>query len=393
MPTKRDKRKQSGGLDFVELFKTASRITNPIGLVGLIIVAVFGVCYLVLSLGIFSKIGANETFVLLDNLVGKFTWIAEIAVIVAAICYFVRYLPNLIIAVRRQPSSDIETPLLRTQAPAEHPSARKDSVSPGASGGQPRVVRVGIRSFSRGTEQWEHDMNSRLCLLESFDGRKIKNPKSWQKEIVPRLQSFLREPCKRDEECHLHLVAHISIAFCAGYCLPTKTGLTVFPVQYTPTPVLWKPGQPSDTSIYPLWSVETQTINQGRVKKKGSVDLAIGLSVSQDLRNDVRDYVTNSLPQVARIMWFLLEPASNQAVSDGTHAKMLVDQVVNKLKTERTSEERSGTLHIFAAAPNGLVFLLGQLAHGFGQCIMYEYAFEQNLPGAYEVSISFPLKL
>ena len=40
--------------------------------------------------------------------------------------------------------------------------------------------------------------------------------------------------------------------------------------------------------------------------------------------------------------------------------------------------------------PNGLVFFLGQQGRGFGACLLYEYNFEQNLPGDYHHTLTFP---
>jgi hypothetical protein len=47
-------------------------------------------------------------------------------------------------------------------------------------------------------------------------------------------------------------------------------------------------------------------------------------------------------------------------------------------------------LHIFAAAPNALLFFLGQLSHGLGRIQLYEHDFETGLPGAYIPSILLP---
>lgn len=382
MATKPKEGKAPTAFDVGKLFEIASKITNPIALLALIIVALFAICYFVLSLEIFSKIGADTTAVLLEKLLDKFSWVAELAAIVAVVAILGKCLPKVIDSFRGQ-----------TAPSTHHPSPQEGVGSHGASTGQTKVVKVGIRSFMDGTEEWEHEMNAILSVVEFFDKRMIKDAKAWQKEIFPRIQSFLREPCKKTEECHLHFRAHSSIAFAAGYCLPTRTGVTAFPVQYTPMPVLWRPTGRASGSACSGWSVNVQSTGQDVKKKKGPVDVAIGIGVVQDPRKDVREYVTKSLSKVGRIIYFIIEPApSNLAISDGAHAKLLVDQISNFLKTERTADERQGTLHIFAAAPHAFIFLLGQLAHSFGPCVMYEYAFEPNTPGGYEPSISFPPK-
>jgi hypothetical protein len=60
------------------------------------------------------------------------------------------------------------------------------------------------------------------------------------------------------------------------------------------------------------------------------------------------------------------------------------------VKTLRTNDERQAPLHIFAAAPVGFAFLLGQLARGFGRHQLYEFDFEANTPDGYSPSLLFP---
>jgi hypothetical protein len=81
---------------------------------------------------------------------------------------------------------------------------------------------------------------------------------------------------------------------------------------------------------------------------------------------------------------------NNQVVKDGAHTKLLASQLAAYIKTDRIGKERQGKLHIFAAAPNALIFFLGQLARSFGACTLYEYDFETNALGAYQPSLSFP---
>jgi hypothetical protein len=63
---------------------------------------------------------------------------------------------------------------------------------------------------------------------------------------------------------------------------------------------------------------------------------------------------------------------------------------VSSLLKQRSGTEREGLLHIFAAAPNGFMFVLGQLSQGFGKALLYEYDFDSNALGAYKPSIRFP---
>ena len=77
-------------------------------------------------------------------------------------------------------------------------------------------------------------------------------------------------------------------------------------------------------------------------------------------------------------------PCSN-AILNGTHAHYLANKVCDAL-VKRTTPEKRGKLHIFAAAPNGFMFFLGQQSRGFGKCILYEYDFEGVDTGTYSPS-------
>lgn len=385
MPKKPKNRPKEDVGALYRLFELGAKVKSPWGIAGICAIGLSVLLIKILSLNIYEKIGPEGTQVFLQYLVSSVFW-AFITVILAFVIKVVWTGKQS--AQVNQAITDLDSSFPKSSGNGEPREAGKAASAKGN-----QVVNIGICSFTTGTEEWEYEMNARLQLTEFFEGRKIKNSKSWQKDLFPRIQAFLQRPCKTDQECHLHFRAHTSIAFAAGYCLPTRTGLTVFPVQYTPAPVLWRPNGSAVDCTYARWSVNVQAISQETKKKKSSVDVAIGIGVAQDPCKDVRDFVAKSLPTVGRIIYFVIESApSNQAIADGVHAKLLVDHVSNVLKTERTTDERQGTLHIFAAAPHGFMFLLGQLAHSFGPCVIYEYDLERNTPGGYEPSMAFPPK-
>ena len=53
---------------------------------------------------------------------------------------------------------------------------------------------------------------------------------------------------------------------------------------------------------------------------------------------------------------------------------------------------RSGKRYFMSSwpRPTALTFFLGQRARGFGELILYEFAFDTNVPGAYTASIRLP---
>jgi SMODS-associated and fused to various effectors sensor domain len=252
---------------------------------------------------------------------------------------------------------------------------------------EPEAYRIGIRSFLRHAERIEDETDHHLCLLRHFEGRLIKSPELWHTAVFPEITQFFASRPRDRRVWHLHLHAHTSIAFAAGYYLDSKSGINVVPVQSTRSGrELWRPRISSSEAAYPGWVFE-----EVRLADPES-DVALALSATHATVNDVAIYVRDALPSVGRIINCTLPRGpANTSITDGTHAWLLANQVSQYLKQARTQAERSGHLHLFLSAPNGLSFFLGQLARGFGRCTVYEYNLEQNRPGDYVPSLTFPV--
>lgn len=247
------------------------------------------------------------------------------------------------------------------------------------------VGKIGIRSFMRFAEHMEDETEEMLDLVSSFDGRFVRQLEQWSQVIYPQVRSFLSKYARTAKPYHLLLDTHSSVAFSAGYCLEIKSGANVVPVQRVRNRrEIWLPLPEIAATSYTGWT----EIDSPMASKEH--DVAVAISITHDVFSDVQDYVSKELPQVGRIIHCLIEPRpGNSSVRDGTHAAQLA-QALAVLFKQRSRDERSGTLHIFAAAPNGFMFFLGQLARGFGACVLYEYDFESIAPGAYRASLSFP---
>lgn len=251
---------------------------------------------------------------------------------------------------------------------------------------EPDAYRVGIRSFLRWAENLEDETNAMLDLLRYFNGRSIRSPELWQQQIYPAVDSFLASNLRPGNRCHLHLHTHASIAFATGYCLNSKSGINVALIQSTGTgQEIWQPSPQSNPDQYPTWTFTQELILEE------CTDVALALSVTHLVTSDVQVYIAQEHLPVHRIFSYTLpKGASSQAIVDANHAKLLADHLSSRLKNDRTPLERQGVLHIFIAAPNALVFFIGQLARSFGSCIVYEYDFDRNIPGAYQPSLKFP---
>ena len=245
--------------------------------------------------------------------------------------------------------------------------------------------KIGIRSFMRFAEFMEDETEAMLDLVASFEGRFIRQQEHWPQVIFPQVRDFLTKYARTAKPYHLLLDTHSSVAFAAGYCLEIKSGANVAPVQRVRNgKVVWQPFPESAADSYSGWTLsDISTASDEH-------DVAVAISITHDVFGDVRDFVSKELAQVRRILHCRAEPQpGNSSVRDGTHAVQLA-QALTALFKQRSRDERAGTLHIFAAAPNAFMFFLGQLARGFGACVLYEYDFESGAPGAYRASLSFP---
>jgi hypothetical protein len=253
-------------------------------------------------------------------------------------------------------------------------------------------LRLGIRSFSDdpGSILWTQELNDEckkvLDLRDLFNGRFIKDPASWQTVIVPRLRDFVAEAATSRRPLVLNFAAHASIAYAAGYFMEAKSGLDV------------TIRQPTKGRGIVEWRASAEATPEGRLflpeeDLAGSADaqdVAVALAATKKVMDDVQLYLSRAGLPVHRTLPLTISPAPTvTAVRDGLHALQLAEVIDTKIR-ERTVEERQGVLHLFASAPNALLFFLGQLARGLGKVQLYEYDFASGAPGAYTPSILLP---
>lgn len=247
------------------------------------------------------------------------------------------------------------------------------------------VGKIGIRSFVRWAEHMEDETEDMLDLVQFFDNREIREGQCWNQKVLPAVIDFISKYERTAHPYHLLLDTHSSIAFTAGFHLEAKLRADIWPVQRAGSQsIVWQPEQPPARSDYPRF-----TQCDWPQTASGS-DIAVAISITHDILGDVKHYVSTSLPAVGKVVHFRIEPDPNQrAVIDGTHAHQLAQVIAQAIK-QRSAQERGAVLNIFAAAPNGVMFFLGQLARDFGRCVLYEHDFGSSAAGAYHPSIFLP---
>lgn len=218
-----------------------------------------------------------------------------------------------------------------------------------------------------------------LLLTDDFRHRYLQDDREWQRDIRPKVEAFLRDAVKKSARLRLILDAHASIAFLAGAVLDLKSGVQTELVQKGRVGIkTWRPDDGS-AAKGPRFEVVDEALGGGH-------EIAILISVSQPVTAQARAYVAAHLPDVGRLMSFAMPTGPGQQnVAGGEHAATLAEQVSNHLR-EVTADEPDATVHIFAAAPNSLLFFLGQHHQAIAPCIIYEFDFDRQAHKTYQPS-------
>lgn len=218
-----------------------------------------------------------------------------------------------------------------------------------------------------------------LLLIDHFRQRYLRDDQDWQRDIRPKVETFLREAVPKSPRLRLILDAHASIAFLAGAVLDLKSGLDIELVQKGRAgPQIWRAND--DTGAKgSAFDLAEETVGLGR-------DIAIAISVAQSAVPQARAYAMSNLPQVGKLISFSLPGGpGQQIVVGGEHAARLAEQISNCLR-QMKAHDLDATVHIFAACPNTLLFYLGQGHQGVAPCVIYEFDFDRKGNKTYQPS-------
>jgi len=218
-----------------------------------------------------------------------------------------------------------------------------------------------------------------LSLAGDFRQRYLQDGRDWQKDIRPKVEQFLRDAVKKSAKLRFIMDAHASIAFLAGSVLDLKSAVQTELVQKGRVGArVWRADDGSATAAA-RFAVEEEKVGSGP-------DLAVAVSVAQPVLVQARAYVTAKLPAVGRIVSFNLPSGpGQQSVVGGGHAAVLAEQISNYVR-DITADNPDAMVHIFAAAPNSLLYFLGQHHQAIAPCIVYEYDFDRKAHRSYQPS-------
>ncbi|MCB1057966.1 MAG: SAVED domain-containing protein [Acidobacteria bacterium] len=259
----------------------------------------------------------------------------------------------------------------------------------------PREVRLGVLTVAgHGKEEISEEPDDFADLSFHF-AKEIKHlpdrgPEAWNREIGPDLEVFLRPYSNTTHPIVLNLAVQCSLGFAAGYFLPAKAGMPVGVRQRgTGGTRDWWPNEeiPKDAQQWPERPVEILDLE--------SPDLALALGISWPVANALRDFLglgekerANTAPRVGRLLVAELEVTGQEALRGGGHASQLASQVATRLQEQR-AHGITGTIHVFASAPNALLVFLGRLSGVLGRIQLYEFVEQEN---TYVPSLVLPLE-
>lgn len=236
---------------------------------------------------------------------------------------------------------------------------------------------VAVKSFVRQTE-WLDDWTKNICDLTTIvDKRNLREGYSWE-DVFQILEKFVCEKMKKNEEYQIALETSLSISFTVGRILNPKTGIKVIPIQKT-------------LDGHSQWTREESSqqkefLIEKDILSEDANDMAISIGITHDINADVKEFIDNSELEIAVCERFLLEDCGTDAIKNGSHAWALAKQINGEIG-KRTGKLKRGTLHIFVAGPNSVMFYLGMQSMMYGKVQLYEY---DAVTYSYYPTILFP---
>lgn len=243
------------------------------------------------------------------------------------------------------------------------------------------ALPIAIHSFlGLATDLVATEPECTLFLTDLFRHRYLGDGHDWQTDVRPRVEAFLAEMARKSETLRLVLNAHASIAYLAGTIYHVKTGVNVELAQKGRVggTRIWRSDDGSDGD--PL-SVIVEDVGD-------AADLVVGVSLTQQVDQDVQNYISGSGVAVGRFVRASVpDGPGQQSVSGGKHAAALAEQLTRAIRglKQRTP---NALVHIFAACPNSFLYYLGQQHQSIGPAVIYEFDFDGYGNRSYQPSFN-----
>ncbi len=240
---------------------------------------------------------------------------------------------------------------------------------------QQRTIR--ICSFPMADEMLKSETIQFLDLRFNFKNRELVTGTTWQ-DIEQALSGILQKPEYKKRTYFLQLDCTYSVSFIAGKQTNVVSGYTLHPLQKG---VAWAP---TGRRIQPELMTSFDTI-----REDGS-EIAVVLNFSQSTTDEVRKYIKLNKLNVQKLI--TISPKAgvgSVSVSDGDEAIAIADAIIRFI-LHLTQAGNIHAVHLFPAAPNSMLYLLGQRYRLQIPLTIYEYSFNDDIR-KYSRGVSYPL--
>ncbi len=243
---------------------------------------------------------------------------------------------------------------------------------------------IGIRSFKRWAQKMEVDCVDHVDLTEHFTGdRYIRNPEHWE-SVRQEVEAFLEQAVEANDANQIVLECHLTLAYLAGRCLPSISGASIIPVQKLPHggPEPWRPVHPLSDDL-PGWTVDE------KANEDAPRDVVVALSVTHEILRDVNHYCDEA--ELSPRTLLHLVPGNGAGPSSVINASHAYALAIEATRLIREAKRHGDRVHVFVAAPNALMFFLGQTMTDLADPIqLYEHDRQQRHSTPYLPSLKFP---
>lgn len=225
-----------------------------------------------------------------------------------------------------------------------------------------KVIVRSLGDFSQDSGNYELDFN----FMDYFEKRSLKANFKWE-DIKNQIEQYSKG-LKNDLSYVIEAQAHLSIGFYLGACINSKSHKDVTIIQKSGKNSEWYVDENINSEEYEAFEESEELLNnQGE-------DIIVCISITQPIDNVVKEYIDRKNINAKKIINFKFpnNNCNNNIVKDGNHCWKLATSVKNRVNLEQSKSYR-GKLHIFATAPFGLMFMLGQLSFAFRNVQLYEY--------------------
>lgn len=249
----------------------------------------------------------------------------------------------------------------------------------------PPAKVFGVKSFEHGFDRLEARCDEVLNLLPEFSDRYLRPEFTWEKDLLPKLNAFIRSAGQKEQRLRLALDTHLTLAFAAGTVLDTKSGKIVELEQRTRGgSVIWVADNVPVDPNWPGWTFSDFDLGTG------GAEVTVAVSITRTTEQQVRAYLQGQ-PSVGRlVVASLAGGASQAAVLNGVHADQLADRLANHLKDLRSGVGIAARplLHLFIAAPYSFAFFFGRHIKVLKPVALYEFDFDGERGGGYVPSLT-----